>query len=284
MSGDDRRVRFEQGRVVVGGSSPPIVTAPPVTHEHGPSKSQGPQHGQGLGVGLALLAVGGKPPGQQGAVPPAAPVYSNTAITPTPGSSAASLVVTLPTYSAGDLVVVQITGGMGFSDNTASAAGWTQQVSFHPANRNTNLIAVFTRRMTGSEGATVTFSFSGTVVGNSRPAATATTYTGPNAATPVEASTVTYSPAVSVGSFSLGPLTTTGPNRVLLAFGGWSTTLTTYPGTKRFESAQPQLGGGTVFLSLCEVAAGSAGSYTETGTLGQPNALGGACMIALEAA
>lgn len=66
MSGDDRRVRFEQGRVVVGGSSPPVVTAPPVTHEHGPSKSQGPQHGQGLGVGLALLAGSGKPPGQQG--------------------------------------------------------------------------------------------------------------------------------------------------------------------------------------------------------------------------
>lgn len=61
----DRRVRFRSGRVVVGGSFPPSGSVPPVTHEHGPRKSQGPTHGQGVGLGLYLLTIGAKPPGHQ---------------------------------------------------------------------------------------------------------------------------------------------------------------------------------------------------------------------------
>jgi len=190
----------------------------------------------------------------------------------------------MPTYAAGDFVAVQIYGFVGISDITASAAGWTQRLGFHPTSQNTNLLAVFTRVMTGSEGSSVTFTFAGTFPQNARPAATATAYTHPNAATPVEVSVATYNPGASTGSWSLGPLTTTGPNRVLLVFGGWNTPLVTYPGVKRFENNESNPGGGTYNLSLVEIAAGGAGSYTETGTLSQPNTLGGAGMIALEAA
>lgn len=138
--------------------------APGVQHEHGGGRSQGPAHGQGIGVGLYLLTVGGGPPGRTAgpviATPPSLRDAVKTAAgTGTGGQSPQSYVVTLPTYSAGDLVILHVLWNSGSLGVPATPSGWTRpQVAVQSGAGSSVKTSVFTRVMAGNEGSTVTVS------------------------------------------------------------------------------------------------------------------------------
>lgn len=206
----DRRVRFRSGRVVVGGSSPAVGPVSPVTREHGPDKSQGPSHGQGIGLGLYLLTIGSKPPGQQHGPVGAAPTMRNSvktaaASTGGGGSSPQSYVVTLPTYHVGDVVLLHVLWESGSLGGPLSPAGWTAPQARRQAGSSSGLtISAFVRVMNGTEGTTVTVqenSFSG-----ANASAAASSWQGASAS-PVAASSSGSSSGANVSTWTGGAVT-----------------------------------------------------------------------------
>lgn len=227
------------------------------------SKSRAPEHSQGLGVGLAILTAGGKPGGQQGgARPSAAPAFSASATTARQ-SNVGSLAVTLPTYAAGNVVLILLYGRFLNNTDTASSAGWTQQ------GRQANgqeIMWAFSRVMSGSEGATATFSFPNSF---ETPQAVAATYTG---ASGVEVPTASQNTPVS--SWSLGPITTLGVTRraVSLVYSFSSnagTDFTTVGGgaTKRVDVAEVGPVGDAIAAMIADVSAPTAGNYSMSGNI-----------------
>ena len=256
-----QRGRISETRRQTGQPSPPGQPA---------SKSQAPAHGQGLGVGLALLSLGAKPGGQGGAAAASAPAFSASAQTARPGANVNSLAVTLPTYSANDHVMILICGPFLTGTDTASAAGWTQDGA--PAIGN-QIAFVFHRKMTGSEGANVTFNFS---TAFERPFAIAATYSG---ASGLEASIITGSNS-NASTWSLANVVTTGPSRTAVALvysfsGNAGTDFTTVNGgaTKRIDVANATDPGGFAAAAIiADLSARTAGNYTMSGSLNNATA------------
>lgn len=199
--------------IVSGPPLPAVVKAPApgrgVVGSEASAHSQAALHGQGLGLGLALITAGASGGQQGGGAWPSAPAFSASATTARPGSDVGSLAVNLPTYVAGNIVLVNLCGNFLTSTDTASAAGWTQDGVVASGQR---ILFAFHRVMNGSEGSSVTFTFS---TAFERPFAVAATYSG---TTGVEASKPTHLDTPST-TWSCGPITTTAPNGKVVAFG-----------------------------------------------------------------
>lgn len=245
-----QRGRISETRRQAGQPSPPGQPA---------SKSQAPAHGQGLGIGLAILTAGGKPGGQQGGggrVGP--PVYQASTNTLRPAGNVGSLAVNLPTYVAGNLVVVNLCGDFLLATDTASAAGWTQDGVVAQGQR---ILFAFHRLMDGSEGATVTFTFNNSF---ERPFAVAATYSG---VTGVEATKPTNLQTPSL-TWSVGPVTTTAANELIVTFGfaeGSDFTTVNGGATKRIDVTSLGGGGSDAAAMIADLSAPAAGNYSMSG-------------------
>lgn len=249
-----RRRLLERGRV--GVSKHQQVQLPPP--QPTPGKSQGPLHGQGIGVGLIMLSLGGNATQKGGSA--SRPLVTSTATTARPGGSVGSLAVNLPTYVANQWVVVNLAGKFLTSTDTASAAGWTAAGVVASGQR---ILFGFYRKMTGSEGSTVTFSFS---TAFEQPFAITATYTN---TTGIETSKPTnlQNP---VSSWLCGPLTTTGQNRTIVALayeesGGVDFGTVTLPGGQRAHYSDTAFGLEAGIIA--DMAAPAAGNYSMGGTL-----------------
>lgn len=271
MSVPPRQVRLAPGRVVVSGPAlPSVVKVPPpgrgVASSQAPAHSEAALHGQGLGLGLGII-VGGASGGQQGGgghVGP--PTYQASTNTLRPGGNVGSLAVNLPTYAAGNMVVINLCGDFLLATDTATAAGWTQDGVVANGQR---ILFAFHRLMTGNEGTTVTFTFNNSF---ERPFAVAATYSG---ASSVEVSTATHLDTPS-STWSCGPVTTTGANELAIAFGlAVNSNFTTVAGgaTKRIDVTS--LGGGsqTAGAMIADLGAATAGPYTMSGATAAPTTI-----------
>ena len=77
----------------------------------------------------------------------------------TAGVNPQTYTVTLPTYSAGDLVVIHLLINAGDLGQPSAPAGWTLQSGWAVSGSGVSVqTGTFTRIMDGSEGTTVTFS------------------------------------------------------------------------------------------------------------------------------
>jgi len=270
VPGSQRRVRFESGRVVVTGPPlPGAVPVPPagrgVIASQAPAHSQAALHGSGIGLGLALITAGASGGQQGGGAPAAAPTYVDSVATARPGANVGSLNVTMPTYVAGDHVLVLLCGDFLLNGDTASAAGWTQD----GRQANGNQIAfAFHRLMTGGEGAAVTFTFNNAF---ERPFAIAASYRG---ASGLEASVI-QGQNTPVNTWSLPNLVVTGASRKLVtliysASGNAGTDFTTVDGgaTKRIDVTNNTSPNGVAAAAMiADLAAPAAGSYTMSGAI-----------------
>lgn len=199
----------------------------------------------------------------------ALPTFEASAVTAPPGTSSSTVTVTLPTYSAGDIVFIQFAGSWGNPDNTVAATGWTLISRFTTGTTNNNQTSVLYRIMDGTEGTTVTATISGTFPGNSKVGAVAYSYSGIDA-TPLDTATPVTANATSGSStYSVGPYTTgRGQEKVLMFMVDQSTgTFTFSNGTKLADN--------DLIVStthhrciLVEQDATSTGSYSESGNLG----------------
>lgn len=155
-----RRIRLQHGRSL--STRRQAQAQPPgVQHGRGAGKSQGPAHGQGLGLGLYLLTVGAPSPGQEARSPQALPPALRDAVATAAaqgvnGTSPQSYAVTLPTYQAGDFVIVHVLWDRGSGSDPLTPTGWTLSASVQSGAGTTVNTFVYTRTMTGSEGATLT--------------------------------------------------------------------------------------------------------------------------------
>lgn len=228
----------------------------------GSSKSQAPFHGQGIGIGLALLTAGSNPGAhtQKGTVG-AAPTLKNTVATTMPGVASTTFAITLPTYAAGDLVLINVAGG--WSDfahtGTGSIPGWTQQFHGFP---NQIPHFVFYRVMNGTEGATVTLTQSS----SAQPGAIATSYTGVKASGTIETSSPS-NVTQSGTTWSVGPITTTQAPDMVCTFAmtilGTTITTNTY-GTSEYGQSPTSVPSVST-LYLFDHAEPATGSFSNGG-------------------
>lgn len=253
-----RRRLLERGRV--GVSRHQQVPMPPQPRAPGPS--QGPAHGQGSGIGLQLLALGKPGNGTPGKANVFQPTFEASATTPRPGAGVSSLAVNLPAYVAGNIVVVNLCGRFSTSTDTASAPGWTADGVVPSGQR---ILFGFHRRMDGTEGSTVTFTFSTNL---EQPFAVTATYAF---ASSVEASKPT-SLQNPVSSWACGPITTTGPNRrvIALAFeatgsAGTDFGAVTNPGVAEAHYLDPVFGNEAALIA--DLTAATGGTYSMGGAL-----------------
>ena len=233
------------------------------------SKSQAPLHGQGIGLGLAILSLGSKPGGQQGQGPNVGPVPSFHNATTTAiqnGGGATTYALTMPTYSAGDIVLACFSCTLGFNDNNVSATGWTKIVDRTMDNVSSgHRLFVLQRVMAGNEGASVTFSITGTFAGNTVLNGASASYTGVPASNPTETPVMNFSGSGS-SSWSVGPLTTAGNNRrVVTVYATNSGNVPTFAnGTQRAGLTS----GTSQGIYVVDVAAATAGNYSNNGSAG----------------
>lgn len=246
----------------------PAPSPPPVS-----GKSQGPAHGVGVGVGLYLLSLGGSP-GQKGGGA-SRPTFTAGATTPRPGGNVGSLAVNLPTYVANQFVLVNLCGAFLTSTDTASAPGWTADGVVASGQR---ILFGFHRKMDGSEGSTVTFTFS---TAFERPFAATATYTNVSG---VEASKPTNLENPT-GTWHCGPITTTGSNRTVAAFsfveaggaGGFGNV--TSPGGARVNYLDPVFGNEAALIA--DLSAPAAGGYSMSGAIVSSGATAHSILIGL---
>jgi fibronectin type 3 domain-containing protein len=182
--------------------------------------------------------------------------------------------VAMPTFTAGDFVVVWLGNNIGSTAGTPASPGWTAQVA---TNESSGLKGSFlTRRMVAGDPASITVTFGASTLG----VAEAVPFTGVNATTPVdvkggqaEASTT------AVTSHSTPSVTTTAANDVLVS--GFTTDkAATWTAT---DTEKADATAGTVSASLytsAPVAAGSA-SRSATATTGSVKAV--STILALKA-
>ena len=180
--------------------------------QHGGGKSRGRGHGQAVGVGLYLLAAGA-PAGRAPDVVPA-PLVSATAKTAAAAGQAGvnpqSYTITLPAYSAGDLVLVHVLWGSGALGHPATPAGWTLQSSAQQSGSGVGITtSLFSRLMTGGEGTTLAVT-EATSTGATFSAA-ASTWQRVNASTPVAAANGATSGSSLTGTWTGGSVSVPGP-------------------------------------------------------------------------
>lgn len=278
MSAQSGRLRILQPGRRSDASNAIIAPAPSPTPGQAPGRSGGAP-----GRGGTPHGHGGTPPGLTAAV-----AFTAMAATSAPGRSAGSIgpppdfvasattprtavagtiTVNLPTYSAGNVVLVLFEGAYGNGDNDMAAAGWTE-VSKHGETTTTgnDLVFVFSRTMDGSEGATVTFTISGTLAStSSKPSAVAASYSGAGR-TPLDPSIGLSTPGSGSTTWSVSAVTTSGVNRRIVTLVGvrTNTVQTQANGTQRVNF-RPGDGSGLVIIDYPEA---TPGDYANSGTIG----------------
>jgi hypothetical protein len=192
----------------------------------------------------------------------------------TAGVSPQTYVVNLPTYVAGDVMIVQLlvfANDLGVPD---SPVGWTLQGGWAVSGSGTPIkTATFTRVMTGSEGSTLTFSKSTGYAYNWK--AVASSWQGVDSVTPIEAATSNSSGGGTVSpSWSFGPMAAGGGSvrevvGVLtmqqLFSGDDITTSGAAAPAYEFTDTHTVLSTGTFRLALEHYSASVSGSYAISG-------------------
>ena len=183
-------------------------------------------------------------------------------------TAATTWAVNLPTSSAGAFTVVWLGNKLGSTSGTATAPGWTSQVS---TNESSGLKGSFlTRRTVAGDPTSITVTWVTATLG----VAEATAFTGVNSTTPVdvkggqaEASTT------AVTSHSTPSLTTTAANDVLVS--GFTTDNASTWTASGSELADATVAG--LSASLYYSAPVTAGSNTRsaTATIGSIKAVSG---------
>lgn len=195
--------------------------------------------------------------------------FHDTAATAAQNVDSSSYVVTLPTYTAGDIVFIHLanTNRTGATDTTFSASGWTVLDVGRAHSNAFNRSAVLWRVMDGSEGTTVTVTFGGTASGTNHTVGQATSYSGGGG---LDGAAVVGTSFSFVGSLSLSK-TTTGPNEEAVEFVAYidplATSFTPSTGTERYDRGPFTLDVTVGWhLENNDKAAATAGSYTLAGT------------------
>jgi fibronectin type 3 domain-containing protein len=203
---------------------------------------------------------------------------SNTATVTTPGSggggggggtitagakattqvttAATSWTVNLPSFNAGDLVVIWVANNLGSTAGTPSATGWTTQVS---TNESSGLKGAFlTRQMASGDPSTVTVTFTTATSG----LAAATAFSGVSATTPVDAKGGAAEASTTAVTTHTTPSVTATANEVLVS--GFTTDKAATWTSSDTELAD--VTSGSVSGALYYSAPVAAGSYTRSAT------------------
>jgi hypothetical protein len=172
-------------------------------------------------------------------------------------TAATTWTVNLPTFAAGDFVVVWLGNNLGSTAGTPASPGWTSQLM---TNESSGLKGSFlTRRMAAGDLASITVTYTGATLG----VAAATAFTGVNATTPVEAKGgQAEASTTAVASHSTPTVTTTTANDVLVA--GFTTdnaSTWTSLGTELADAVS-----GSLSASMYYFGPVAAGTQTATGT------------------
>lgn len=200
----------------------------------------------------------------------AAPTYVDT-VQSALSTNVTSYTVTLPSYAAGDVVLILVD-----IDDTETLSltytGWTLA-----ANLARNLNAggrtiVLYRVMDGSEGASMSIGL-GVTVSNVR--GRAISYRGCDTSNPVDGSIFTASSTSSGSSWTIGPTTTSGADRVYVGLLGFQATLTgngANPSTAGVTERSDAQDFSTTYGAIEELPAPTAGSYSIAGTFTRSSA------------
>jgi chitodextrinase len=168
-----------------------------------------------------------------------------------------SWTVNLPTYTAGDFMVIWLGNNLGSTAGTPTASGWVAQLA---TNESAGLKGTFlTRRMVAGDPSTVTVTWSLGTLG----VAEATAFTGVDTATPVDVKAgQAEASTTAVASHSTPSKTTTAAGDVLVT--GFTTDK-----TATWTSSDPELadaGAGGVSAAMYASAPVPVGSYARSAT------------------
>lgn len=183
---------------------------------------------------------------------------SEPATTTTQASTATTWTVNLPTYAADDYVVIFIGNNVGSTAGTPAATGWTSTA----VNESSALKGTLLRKkMTGSEGSTVSVTFTAATLG----VALATAFTGVDTTTPEDAAATLQAEAsaTALAAHVTPSITTVTTNAVLVS--GFTT-----DNTSTWTASDTELGdlASTISAAMYYSAPVAIGSYTRTGTAG----------------
>jgi fibronectin type 3 domain-containing protein len=195
------------------------------------------------------------PGGGSSAIAPRSAAATVTPIT----SAATSWTVNLPAYSSGDFVVLFLGDNLGSTAGVPTSSGWT---NFVTTNESSGLKGAFLgRRMTGTEGSSITVTWKAACLG----VAEATAFTGVNTATPVDVPAVGQAEAstTAVASHSTPSLTTVTPNAVLVS--GFTTDVAS-TWTQAGDAELADAGAGNVSASVYYSPPVPIGTYSKTAT------------------
>jgi hypothetical protein len=172
-------------------------------------------------------------------------------------TAATTWTVNLPTYTAGDFMVVWLGNNLGSTAGTPTASGWVAQLA---TNESAGLKGTFlTRRMVAGDPSTVTVTWSLGTLG----VAEATAFTGVDTATPVDVKAgQAEASTTAVASHSTPSKTTTAAGDVLVT--GFTTDK-----AATWTSSDPELadaGAGGVSAAMYASAPVPVGSYARSAT------------------
>lgn len=182
--------------------------------------------------------------------------------TVTQAASSTTWVVTLPAYQAGDFVVIALGNNVGSTAGTPTATGWT----VYKMDESSALKGTLAYKlMTGSEGTTVTFTWSGATLG----VALATAFTGVDATTPVD-----IAPLGQAEASSTAIAAHVTPSRTTVTAGASLLSVFVTDVAATWTSTDTELGdaqSGQTGVNACSTAfyysaPVAVGSYTRTGT------------------
>ncbi len=184
-----------------------------------------------------------------------------------------SWTVDLPTYTAGDFMVVWLGNNLGSTAGTPTASGWVAQLA---TNESSGLKGTFlTRRMVAGDPGTVTVTWSLGTLG----VAEATAFTGVNTATPVDVKAgQAEASTTAVASHSTPSKTTTAAGDVLVT--GFTTDK-----AATWSSSDPELAdaaAGTVSAAMYSSAPVPVGSYSRSATASVASAKAVSALLALK--
>ena len=184
-------------------------------------------------------------------------ITAGTAAVTKTTTAAAAWTVNLPTYAAGDFMVVWLGNNLGSTAGTPSSAGWTAQVV---TNESSGLKGTFlTRRMAAGDPSSITVTWGGSTSG----VAEAVAFTGVNATTPVDAKAgQAEASTTAVASHVTPSITTTAAGDVLVS--GFTT-----DNGSTWSAADPELAdatSGTVSAAMYLSAPVAVGSNAKSAT------------------
>jgi hypothetical protein len=192
-------------------------------------------------------------------------------------TAATTWTVNLPTYTAGDFMVVWLGNNLGSTAGTPASSGWTAQTS---TNESSGLKGSFlTRKMATGDPTSITVTWGGSTLG----VAEAVPFTGVNATTPVEVKGgQAEASTTAVATHSTPSVTTTTANDVLVSGFTTDNTSTWTPvsttGTELADAAAGTVSAGTYYSSPV-----TAGSYARSATATTPSVKAVSALLALKA-